>query len=163
MRDRGTWHIAPAASMMPACLSQANAAGHHAGELAVRTAPRAMTDITREVQAWVGQTGVTTGLLTLFIRHTSASLVIQENADPDVLADLTDALDRLAPEHAPYRHGMEGPDDMPAHIKSALTATSVSIPVMGARAALGTWQAIYIAEHRARGHERRVALHLSGA
>jgi secondary thiamine-phosphate synthase enzyme len=135
---------------------------HHVRELAFETRGKAFLDITREVQAFVAGTGVETGLLTLFLRHTSASLVIQENADPDVLRDLGDALDRLAPEDAGWRHDAEGPDDMPAHVKAALTATSLSIPVMSGRAALGTWQAIYIAEHRARGHRRSVVAHLLG-
>ena len=121
-----------------------------------------MTDITRVVQAWVADCGVETGLLTLFIRHTSASLLIQENADPGVLADLRDAFDRLAPEGGHWRHAAEGPDDMPAHVKAALTAVSLSIPVMDARAALGTWQGIYVVEHRRQGHRRRVAAHLTG-
>jgi secondary thiamine-phosphate synthase enzyme len=136
--------------------------GSHARELVFDTRPRAFLDITREVQAFVAETGVKTGLLTLFIRHTSASLVIQENADPDVLKDLVDALDGLAPEGAGWRHDAEGPDDMPAHVKAALTATSLTIPVMNGRAALGTWQAIYVAEHRAQPHRRRVVAHLLG-
>jgi secondary thiamine-phosphate synthase enzyme len=135
---------------------------HHIAELIFDTRPKAFLNITAAVQAFVGKTGVRTGLLTLFIRHTSASLVVQENADPDVLADLEDALDRLAPEDAGWRHETEGPDDMPAHVKAALTATSLAIPVMGGRAALGTWQAIYIAEHRATPHRRSVVAHLAG-
>jgi secondary thiamine-phosphate synthase enzyme len=135
---------------------------HHTAELIFDTRPKAFLNITAAVQAFIGKTGVKTGLLTLFIRHTSASLVIQENADPDVLADLEDALDRLAPEDAGWRHETEGPDDMPAHVKAALTATSLAIPVMGGRAALGTWQAIYIAEHRATPHRRSVVAHLAG-
>jgi secondary thiamine-phosphate synthase enzyme len=102
------------------------------------------------------------GLLTLFIRHTSASLTIQENADPDVLRDLADALDRFAPRKHPYRHDMEGPDDMPAHIRSMLTAASLSIPVVCGRLVLGTWQAIYLVEHRDAPHTREIALHYVG-
>jgi secondary thiamine-phosphate synthase enzyme len=135
---------------------------HHAVELAFDTGPKSFLDITVKVQAFVAETGVETGLLTLFIRHTSASLLVQENADPDVRADLLDALDRLAPENAPWRHTTEGPDDMPAHVKAALTATSLSIPVMHGRAALGTWQAIYIVEHRASRQRRNVAAHIFG-
>jgi secondary thiamine-phosphate synthase enzyme len=137
-------------------------ARHHVAELTFDTRPRSFLDITREVQGFLAGSGVREGLLTLFIRHTSASLVVQENADPDVLADLTDALDRLAPEDAGWRHSTEGPDDMPAHVKSALTSTSLSIPVIGGRAALGTWQAIYIVEHRASPQRRRVAVHILG-
>jgi secondary thiamine-phosphate synthase enzyme len=135
---------------------------HHVAELAFATKPRSFLDITRQVQGFLAGTGVEEGLLTLFIKHTSASLVVQENADPDVLADLGDALARLAPEEARWRHDAEGPDDMPSHVKAALTATSLSIPVIGGRAALGTWQAIYLVEHRAQPHRRSVALHVFG-
>jgi secondary thiamine-phosphate synthase enzyme len=104
-----------------------------------------------------------TGLLTVFVQHTSASLVLQENADPDVVRDLNDFFARLAPEDDPaYRHTIEGPDDMPAHIKAALTLTQVSIPVLEGRLALGTWQGIYIFEHRSRPHNRSIVLHLVG-
>ena len=103
-----------------------------------------------------------TGLLTLFIQHTSASLVIQENADPDVVLDLADFFERIAPEGDPrYRHDTEGPDDMPAHIRTALTGTSLSIPVIGGRMALGTWQGIYVFEHRSGPQRRSVVLHLA--
>lgn len=102
-------------------------------------------------------------MLTAFIRHTSASLVIQENADPDVLADLTDSLEAIAPRGAGYRHDCEGPDDMPAHVKAMVTATSLAIPVIGGRLALGTWQALYVAEHRDRPHRREIVLHYAGA
>jgi secondary thiamine-phosphate synthase enzyme len=115
------------------------------------------------VAAFVAESGIGDGLLTLFIRHTSASLVVQENADPDVLADLNDFFSRLVrDEPALYRHTMEGPDDMPAHIRSALTQVQLSVPVAGGRMALGTWQGIYVFEHRARPHDRSVALHLLG-
>ena len=117
-------------------------------------------DITTEVAAWVETCRADEGLLTLLIRHTSASLTIQENADPDVLRDLTDVFARLAPEGAGYRHSAEGPDDMPAHIKAALTSTTFSIPVIDGRLALGTWQGIYVFEHRARGHRRETTAHL---
>jgi secondary thiamine-phosphate synthase enzyme len=132
------------------------------GELIVTTPGPALVDITGEIAAWLRACGAGDGLVTVFIRHTSASLTIQENADPDVLRDLVDALSRLAPEHAGYRHGTEGPDDMPAHIKAALTATSLSVPVVSGRPVLGTWQGIYVWEHRARPHDRRVALHFIG-
>ncbi len=106
--------------------------------------------------------GAIEGVVTLFIRHTSASLTIQENADPTVLVDLTTALDRLAPEHAGWRHDTEGPDDMPAHIKTMLTATSLQIPVLDSDLALGTWQGIYLIEHRARPHRREIVLQFTG-
>lgn len=103
------------------------------------------------------------GLLTLFVQHTSASLVIQENADPDVCVDLAAFFERLVPEDDPlYRHTIEGPDDMPAHVRSALTQTNLSIPVVGGRMALGTWQGIYLFEHRSAAHRRSVVLHLAG-
>ena len=116
-----------------------------------------------EVDAWVRASGITDGLLTLFIRHTSASRTVQENADPDVQADLTDAFDRIAPmTRGLYRHAAEGPDDMPAHIKAALSDVSLSIPVMAGRPALGTWQGVYVFEHRTRPQRRTVSCHLIG-
>ena len=124
--------------------------------------PPGFSDITREVSAWLASVGAADGLLTLFVRHTSASLTIQENADPDVLRDLADALDRLAPRAARYRHTVEGPDDMPAHIRAMLTATSLGVPVVAGRTALGTWQAIYLVEHRDAPHRREIALHFVG-
>ncbi|MCF8481000.1 MAG: secondary thiamine-phosphate synthase enzyme YjbQ [Rhodospirillum sp.] len=131
--------------------------------LSVETRGRGFRDITTSVRAWVGESGLSSGLLTLFVRHTSASLTIQENADPDVMADLDDALARLAPEdQGLYRHALEGPDDMPAHIRAALTASSLSIPVRDGCLALGTWQGIYLCEHRAKPHRRQVVLHLIG-
>lgn len=133
------------------------------GTLEVRTRPRRLEDVTRPLAQWLAETGAADGLLTVFIRHTSASLVVQENADPDLQDDLVDALGLLAPEHAPYRHGSEGPDDMPAHVKSALTATSLAIPVAGGRMRLGTWQAVYVMEHRAQPHRRELALHYLGS
>lgn len=134
-----------------------------AGRIAAATRGQGFYDITAEVQSWIRSTGIETGLLTAFIRHTSASLVIQENADPDVVHDLARFFDDLAPERGrPYRHTVEGPDDMPAHIRSALTSTSLSIPVQGGRAALGTWQGIYVFEHRRAAHRREIALHLIG-
>jgi secondary thiamine-phosphate synthase enzyme len=121
-----------------------------------------LTDFTQQAAKMVADSGIRDGLLTCFIRHTSASLVIQENADPDVLRDLEDAFAKLVPRDAPYRHDTEGPDDMPSHIKSALTATSLSIPVQGGKLTLGTWQALYLFEHRDAPHTREVLLHLIG-
>ena len=120
-------------------------------------------DITAEVAGFVEEIGASEGAVTLFIRHTSASLTIQENADPSVLVDLTTALNRLAPENAGWVHDTEGPDDMPAHIKSMLTATSMQIPVLNGALALGTWQAIYLIEHRSRPHRREVVLQFTGS
>lgn len=132
------------------------------GRVSIRTSGPGFMDITRQVAAWLTSVRAGNGIVTLFIRHTSASLTIQENADPDVLRDLTDALDRAAPRHACYRHTTEGPDDMPGHIKSMLTATSLSIPVEGGRMVLGTWQAVYLIEHRDSPHTRELALHYVG-
>lgn len=132
--------------------------------LAVRTRGQGLTDITHAVADFVRGSGISDGLLTLFIQHTSASLTIQENADPDVLADLNDFFRRIVREDPSlYRHTMEGPDDMPAHIRSALTNVQLSIPVLTGVMALGTWQGLYVFEHRARPHDRRVVLHLSGS
>jgi secondary thiamine-phosphate synthase enzyme len=130
--------------------------------LSVATPGPGLHEITREVAAWTAGQGMTTGLLTLFCRHTSASLVIQENADPDVRRDLEDWVAQVAPESSAYRHQDEGPDDMPAHLRAALTGVQLSIPLIGGRLALGTWQGIYLFEHRARPHRREVALHLLG-
>ena len=131
--------------------------------LAVETRGRGLVDFTRSVNAWVAQSGFDTGLLTLFVRHTSASLLIQENADPDVRADLDRFFARLVPDgDALFRHQDEGPDDMPAHIRTALTAVSLTIPVDDGRLVLGTWQGIYLWEHRLRAHRREVAAHLLG-
>ena len=131
--------------------------------LVVETRGRGLVDFTRAVTAWVAQAGFETGLLTLFVRHTSASLLVQENADPDVRADLDRFFARLVPDGDPlFRHQDEGPDDMPAHIRSALTAVQLSIPLAGGRLALGTWQGIYLWEHRLRAHRREVAVHLLG-
>lgn len=131
--------------------------------LTVQCRGRGFYDVTRDVANWVGGTGIGTGLLTLFLRHTSASLTIQENADPDVRADLSDYLAAIAPEDpARYRHGTEGPDDMPAHIRTMLTQTSLTIPVGGGHPLLGTWQGIYLIEHRRAPHRREIVLHLLG-
>ncbi len=128
------------------------------------TAPRqGLTEITGEIAAWLGGQAVREGLLTVFLRHTSASLVIQENADADVLRDLEAFLDKLVPEDpARYRHRAEGPDDMPAHIKGALTQSHLSLPVSEGRMLLGTWQGIYLWEHRRKPRPRELVLHLAG-
>ena len=120
------------------------------------------TDTTEAVRRFVERSGIREGLLTLFVPHTSASLLIQENADPDVLRDLGDAFARLAPRNRDYRHTTEGPDDMPAHIRAALTQTSLSIPVEDGAPVLGTWQAIYLFEHRDAPHRRTLVLHIIG-
>jgi len=131
--------------------------------LTVQTKGRSFTDLTGEIAKFINEAHAGDGALTLFIRHTSASLTIQENADPSVLVDLTTALSRLAPENVPWTHDTEGPDDMPAHVKTMLTQTSLQVPVLGGRLALGTWQAIYLVEHRARSHHREVVLQFIGS
>jgi secondary thiamine-phosphate synthase enzyme len=130
--------------------------------ITVPTRGPGFTDLTDRVRRFVRDAGIESGLLTVFIPHTSASLLIQENADPDVLRDLADAFARLAPRDADYRHTTEGPDDMPAHIRAALTQTSLSIPVMKRAPVLGTWQAIYLFEHRDAPHSRELMLHVIG-
>ena len=130
--------------------------------LTVQTSRRGFIDLTAEIAKFVTDARAKEGAVTLFIRHTSASLTIQENADPSVLEDLTTALDRLAPEHAGWRHDTEGPDDMPAHVKIMLTATSLHIPVLRGELALGTWQAVYLIEHRTRPHRREIVLQFAG-
>ena len=130
--------------------------------LSVQTPGPGLHEITREVAGWVEAQGMRTGLLTVFCRHTSASLLIQENADPDVQRDLEDFFARLAPESPAYRHQDEGPDDMPAHLRTALTQVQLSVPLAAGRLALGTWQGIYLFEHRRRPHRREVVLHLIG-
>lgn len=126
------------------------------------TPGRGFTDLSAEVAAWVRSTRLQTGLLTLFCRHTSASLLIQENADPTVRRDFETAWSRLAPDGAHYAHDTEGPDDMAAHLRTALTQTSLSVPVLDGRPVLGTWQAIYLWEHRTAPHKREIVLHLLG-
>lgn len=130
--------------------------------VAFETRGTGFQNITQTAASWLREVGAIEGLLTLFIRHTSASLIIQENADPDVLADLTSVLEELAPYGRRWQHSIEGPDDMPAHVKSMLTSTSLSIPVTGGRMVLGTWQGIYLIEHRARPHRREVVLQFLG-
>jgi secondary thiamine-phosphate synthase enzyme len=129
----------------------------HQRTLVVATPGRGFVDVTGEVAGVVAESGVTRGLCTVFIRHTSASLVIQENADPAVLRDLARWMERLAPEDADYEHDAEGPDDMPGHLRSAVTRSSESIPVTKGRLALGTWQAVYVWAHR-----REVVVHVAG-
>jgi secondary thiamine-phosphate synthase enzyme len=131
--------------------------------LTVQTPGAGFVDLTREVATFVSDASAQEGAVTLFIRHTSASLTIQENADPSVLDDLMTALDRLAPENAGWSHDTEGPDDMPAHVKTMLTAASLQIPVLKGKLALGTWQAVYLIEHRARPHRREVVLQFVGS
>ena len=129
----------------------------------VATGGRGLTEITGEVAAFVASTGVEAGLITVFCRHTSASLIVQENADPDVQTDLEAFFERIAPEGpGRYVHDAEGPDDMPAHIRAALTLTSLSIPVEGGRLLLGTWQGIYLFEHRRTPHRREIVVQVMG-
>jgi secondary thiamine-phosphate synthase enzyme len=136
--------------------------GQHVDLISFKTHGQGFADVTDNVAHWLSARKAGDGLLTLFLRHTSASLTIQENADPDVLRDLGDTLDRLAPRDLPYLHGSEGPDDMPAHIRTMLTATSQAVPVKAGRMMLGTWQGIYLIEHRDRPHLREIALHFIG-
>ena len=131
--------------------------------LSISTRGRGLVEITRDVQNWLKPHTVQAGLLTLFCRHTSAGLLIQENAARDVRADLETFFDRLAPEDASqYRHADEGPDDMPAHIRTALIGVQLAIPIVRGQLALGTWQGIYLFEHRSAPHRRQIALHLIG-
>jgi secondary thiamine-phosphate synthase enzyme len=130
-------------------------------QLHISTRGKGLYEFTHEIESWVGTQQARTGLLTVFCQHTSASLVIQENADPDVVADLNDFFTRLVPEDKHlYRHTAEGPDDMTSHIRSAMTATQLSIPIHHGSLALGTWQGVYLFEHRVRPHKRSVMLHL---
>lgn len=133
--------------------------------LTVATRGRGLVEVTGEVLGWVADQGIAAGLLTVWCRHTSASLLVQENASPDVRDDLEDFFRRLVPDGGGgrYRHEDEGPDDMPAHIRAALTQTQLSIPVRDGRPVLGTWQGIYLYEHRSRPHRRELVLHLIGA
>ncbi len=131
--------------------------------LTIRTRGKDFHRITRDVQDIVSQSGINMGLCTIFVRHTSASLIIQENADPDVLHDLSNFFAKLIPEDSRrYLHSTEGPDDMPAHIRSVLTKTSEQIPISNGRLVLGTWQGIYLWEHRQRSHEREIIVHING-
>jgi secondary thiamine-phosphate synthase enzyme len=131
--------------------------------LHLQTRGKGLYEFTGQVTAWLRELGAANGLLTLFVQHTSASLLVQENADPDVVHDLDNFFSRLVPEdNRLYRHTIEGPDDMPAHIRAALTQTQLSIPVLEGRLALGAWQGIYLFEHRAGNHRRSIVLHLLG-
>ena len=132
------------------------------GRIRTRAPSRGLLDITNEIADWTVATGISEGLLTLFCRHTSASLVIQENAAPAARRDLERYFERIAPEAGDYEHDDEGPDDMPAHLRSALTNTQLSIPIQSGRPALGTWQGIFLFEHRRNTPEREIALHLIG-
>ncbi len=132
----------------------------HSFEVATRG--QGLYECTPAISGWVRQQAMQTGLLTIFCRHTSASLLIQENADPTVRIDLKTFFDRIAPEQGAYEHDSEGPDDMPAHLKTALTQVQLSIPILNGNLALGTWQGIYLFEHRARPHRRSLVLHLLG-
>ena len=135
----------------------------HQSRIAVATSGRGLLEITSQVRGELRRSGLTEGLLTLFVRHTSASLLIQENADADVRGDLDRFFARLVKDGDPlFQHRSEGPDDMPAHVRAALTATQLAIPVSAGRPVLGTWQGIYLWEHRTRGHEREVAIHILG-
>jgi secondary thiamine-phosphate synthase enzyme len=131
--------------------------------LRVDTAGAGCSEITGNAAGFIAQIGAGEGTLLVYLRHTSASLTIQENADPDVQADLVSALARLAPEDAPWIHDVEGPDDMPAHVKAMLTGVSLHVPVIGTKLALGTWQGIYLVEHRRRPHSREIVLQFVGS
>lgn len=136
---------------------------HHQTALKIKTTGKSLHKITQQIEQAVDKSAVITGLCTVFVRHTSASLLIQENADPDVLVDLENFFAQLVPEdNTRYIHSAEGKDDMPAHIRSALTHTSEQIPISGGRLVLGTWQGIYLWEHRQRSHYREVIIHISG-
>jgi secondary thiamine-phosphate synthase enzyme len=128
-----------------------------------RTRPRAFLDVTADVAGWLSRAGAVAGNVTLLVRHTSASLVVQENTDPDVRADLVDLLDDLVPTTRDWRHALEGPDDMPAHAKAMLTSTTLTLPVTAGRLQLGTWQAVYLVEHRASAHTREIAASFIGS
>lgn len=146
--------LSPIGRLVPNVLTQAR--------LRVETPGTGFTDITQDAAAFIAQSGAWDGVLLVFLRHTSASLTIQENADPDVQTDLVTALDRLAPESAPWVHDVEGPDDMPAHVKAMLNGVSLYVPVAEGRLGLGTWQGLYLVEHRRRPHSREVLLQFVG-
>ncbi len=137
---------------------------HYQKAIRLKTVGKSLHKITSKVEQIVTESNVKTGLCTIFVRHTSASLVIQENADPDVLTDLANFFAKLVPEDSmAYIHNAEGPDDMPAHIRSALTHTSEQIPISSGRLVLGIWQGIYLWEHRQRSHQREIVVHISGS
>ena len=132
-------------------------------DMTIRTGSQGFVDVTRDIAAWIDETGIANGLLTVFIQHTSAGLTIQENADPDVMRDLMDFFKKITPEDRRlYRHSMEGDDDMAAHIRTSLTDVSLSIPVSGGRMTLGTWQSVYVCEYRTGANGRKISLHLLG-
>lgn len=135
---------------------------HHVHTLTLATAGPGLYEITREIAGWVADTHIEIGLVTVFCRHTSASLTINENAAPAVQRDMVAWLDTIAPEGTQYEHDCEGPDDMPAHLKTTLTGVSLAIPVIAGEPALGTWQGVFLVEHRAAPHRRTIALHLAG-
>jgi secondary thiamine-phosphate synthase enzyme len=147
--------LSPVSSIAPDLIATA--------ELVVETAGEGFTDLTRDLARFVAQAEAGNGALLLYLRHTSASLTIQENADPDVQADLSTALARLAPEDAAWTHTVEGPDDMPAHVKGMLTGVSLHVPVRGGALGLGTWQAVYLVEHRSSPHRRVLVLQFIGS
>ncbi len=133
------------------------------GKISLKTQGRRLYDVTEKVQHWVVASGILEGILSLFIQHTSASIMIQENDDPEVLEDLERFFDRLVPQGDPlFRHTIEGPDDMPAHVRSALTGVSLSVPVIGGQLALGAWQGLFLYEHRTQGRNRTLVCHLMG-
>jgi secondary thiamine-phosphate synthase enzyme len=135
----------------------------HLARVKVATRGRSLVDVTDEVRSAVRASGLREGLVTVFVRHTSASVIVQENADPDVLGDLLRFFARLVPDGDPlYRHDAEGPDDMPAHVRAALTATQIAVPFSAGALLLGTWQAIYLFEHRSHPHTREIVLHVLG-
>jgi secondary thiamine-phosphate synthase enzyme len=135
---------------------------HYQKLLRISTTGKSLQNITQQIETAVTESGVKTGLCTIFLRHTSASLIIQENADPDVLKDLANFMAKLVPESGNYIHDAEGPDDMPAHIRTAITHTSENIPINRGHLVLGTWQGIYIWEHRQHSHSRELVIHVSG-
>ena len=147
--------LSPIVSVAPEIIATA--------KILVETRGEGFTDITSDVARFIADANAKDGALLLFMRHTSASLVIQENADPDVRTDLTSALNRIAPADAGWIHDVEGPDDMPAHVKTMLTAVSLHVPVLDGALALGTWQGVYLAEHRARPHRREIMLQFIGS
>ncbi|MDF5713094.1 MAG: secondary thiamine-phosphate synthase enzyme YjbQ [Rhizonema sp. NSF051] len=136
---------------------------HYQRLLRISTTGKSLQNITPKIEALIAESGIESGLCTIFLRHTSASLLIQENADPDVLRDLANFMAKLVPESAKYIHDTEGPDDMPAHIRTVLTHTSENIPINQGQLVLGTWQGIYIWEHRQRNHSREIVVHISGS
>jgi secondary thiamine-phosphate synthase enzyme len=155
--------MAGSSSISRSALSAVSAGSIVSSLLTVQTQGRGFVDLSADVAQFVKDANARDGQVTLFIRHTSASLTIEENADPTVLEDLTTALDRLVPEDFGWSHDTEGPDDMPAHVKTMLTATSLQIPVLTSRLMLGTWQAIYLIEHRRRPHAREIVLQFAGS